>query len=98
MERAQTEAAEYLLAKKRVKKIKGVYTHSAIYCVVISVIIFVNLKFEPHFHWFWFSVIGWGIGLLSHWLSVFAFKKTGFVKNWEERKINELINENKNDK
>ncbi|QXP74077.1 2TM domain-containing protein [Tenacibaculum sp. AHE15PA] len=87
---------KYTQAKKRVKKIKGFYTHLAIYCIIIPVIIFVNLKFEPHFHWFWFSALGWGTGLFCHWLNVFGFNKTGLTKNWEERKIKELMNEDKN--
>lgn len=49
----------YLKAQKRVKEIKGFYTHLAVYCFVTPVIIFVNLKFVPQFHWFWFSVLGW---------------------------------------
>ncbi|WP_271406139.1 2TM domain-containing protein [Tenacibaculum soleae] len=92
------ETQQYIQAKKRVKKIKGFYTHLTIYCIVIPTIIFANLKFEPHFHWFWFSLIGWGIGLFSHWLSVFGFQKIGIGKNWEERKIKEIMNEGKNNK
>lgn len=97
MEKYYTSKDKYQLAKKRVKKIKGFYTHLAIYCLVIPIIIFTNLKFEPHFHWFWFSTIGWGIGLFSHWLSVFGFKMIGLGKNWEEKKIEELMkNQNNN--
>ncbi|WP_373940730.1 2TM domain-containing protein [Polaribacter sejongensis] len=55
-----TQKQQYIRAQKRVKKIKGFYTHLSIYCIVIPIIIFVNLKFEPHFHWFWFSLCGWG--------------------------------------
>ena len=46
----------YLRAQKRVKEIKGFYTHLQFTVLVISnVIILYKLKFEPHFHWFWFS-------------------------------------------
>jgi hypothetical protein len=89
-----TEEHNYVLVQKRVKKIKGFYTHLAIYCIVIPIIIFTNLKFEPHFHWFWFSTIGWGIGLFCHWLNVFGFRKLGFGKEWEENKIKEIMQEN----
>lgn len=93
MEIGTTQNQEYIKAQKRVKKIKGFYTHLSVYCVVIPVIIFVNLKYEPHFHWFWFSVCGWGTGLFIHWLTVFGFNLIGIGKNWEERKINEFMNE-----
>ena len=93
MEKDYTQDNKYKLVKKRVKKIKGFYTHLTVYCIVIPMIIFANLNFEPHFHWFWFSLIGWGIGLLCHWLNVFGFKKIGFGKDWEEKKIKELMEE-----
>jgi len=92
MERNNTEQERYLIAQKRVKRIKGFYTHLSIYCVIIPVIIFVNLKYEPHFHWFWFSLCGWGIGLFFHWFSVFGLNLVGLGKNWEEKKIKEFMN------
>ena len=93
METGTTQNQEYIKAQKRVKKIKGFYTHLSVYCVVIPVIIFVNLKYEPHFHWFWFSVCGWGTGLFFHWLSVFGLNLLGLGNDWEEKKIKEFMNE-----
>ncbi|WP_435415168.1 2TM domain-containing protein [Polaribacter aestuariivivens] len=90
------EEQQYIKAKKRVKDIKAFYTHLSVYCVIIPTIIFINLTFEPHFHWFWFSLIGWGLGLFCHWLIVFGIRLLGFEKNWEERKIKEFMNEKNN--
>lgn len=55
------EDQEYAKAHKRMKAIKGFYSHLSVYCTIIPIIIFVNLKFEPSFHWFWFSTLvgGW---------------------------------------
>lgn len=83
----------YNKAQKRVKKIKGFYTHLTVYCVIISILIFINLKYEPSFHWFWFSLCGWGTGLFFHWLSVFGLNLLGLGSNWEEKKIKEFMNE-----
>ena len=94
MQQDYTQQQLYIKAQKRVKEIKGFYTHFAIYCLVIPVIIFVNLTFVPEFHWFWFSVFGWGLGIFFHWLAVFGFHLIGFGKNWEEKKIKEFMNEN----
>ena len=93
MESNFTQQQRYLKAQKRVKDIKGFYSHLTVYCTIIPVIVFMNLKFEPSFHWFWFSVCGWGSGLFIHWLIVFGFNLIGIGKNWEERKINEFMNE-----
>lgn len=34
------------------------------YLLVIPFLIYINLTYSPIFHWFWFSAIGWGIGLI----------------------------------
>ena len=96
MERAFTKDQKYLQAEKRVEKIKEFYMHLTVYSLIIPTIIFVNLKFEPHFHWFWFSLLGWGTGLLIHWLNVFGFNLLGIGKNWEDKKIKEMMKEDKN--
>jgi energy-coupling factor transporter transmembrane protein EcfT len=93
MEKEFTKEQRYFQAQKRVRDVKGFYTHLAIYCVVISLLIFINLKYEPHFHWFWFSLTGWGIGFFSHWFRIFGFRLLGFGKNWEDKKIKKIMNE-----
>lgn len=94
METAFNNQERYQRAQKRVKDIKGFYSHLTAYCFVIPFIIFINLKFTPQFHWFWFSTLGWGLGLFFHWVKVFGFNALGLGKNWEERKIKEFMNEN----
>lgn len=78
----------YYRAKKRVEELKGFYGNLISYCCVIPILIFINLKFTPDFHWFWFSMAGWGFGLTMH-----AFKVFGYSANWEERKIKEILNQ-----
>lgn len=89
-----TEQQSYVRAQKRVKEIKGFYSHLIVYCVVISAIIYINLTFSPQFHWFWFSLSGWGLGLFIHWFAIFGFNMLGIGKDWEERKIKEFMNQN----
>jgi sensor histidine kinase YesM len=83
----------YYRAKKRVGELKGFYSNLISYCCVIPFLIFINLKFSPSFQWFWFSAAGWGFGLTMH-----AFKVFGYSKNWEERKIREILNKQENKK
>jgi hypothetical protein len=98
MQIAFKEEQRFLIAKKRVAKIKGFYLHFSVYCLIIPLIIFANLKFEPHYHWFWFSVLGWGTGLIVHWANVFGFPLLGIGKKWEDKKIREIMKRNKIDK
>ena len=80
------ESTVYNRAKKRVEALKSFYGNLVSYCVVIPVLAFINLQFMPQFQWFWFSMVGWGIGLTIHGLSVFGYGTT-----WEERKINQIL-------
>ena len=88
----------YNRAKKQVEKIKGFYSHLTSFVVVMSVLIFINLKYSPQYLWFFWSLLGWGIGLFFHAMKVFNF--TPFLnKDWEDRKIKQYMDEeNKNNK
>jgi len=86
-----SEEQKYLKAKKRVKEMKGFYIQLFLYLLLTPMLIVINLILSPQFQWFWFSTIGWAIGVFFHWMAVFGFKKIGFGKNWEENKIKELM-------
>lgn len=81
-----TESIAYLKASKRVKELKGFYGNVTSYCLVIPFLIFVNLYTAPNYHWFWWPMFGWGIGVASHALQVF-----GIGKNWEENQIRKIM-------
>ena len=83
----------YYKEKKRVEELKGFYGNLISYCCVIPFLIFINLKFSPHFQWFWFSAAGWGFGLIMHALKVYEYSS-----NWEERKIQEILQKEDNKK
>ncbi|QDO94344.1 histidine kinase [Formosa sediminum] len=83
------EQDAYYRAKKRVEEIKGFYGNLISYCVVIPVLIFINYKTFWGYQWFWYPMLGWGMGLVFHAISVF-----GYGKSWEERKIQEILKKN----
>ena len=88
------ENSNYVKAVERVEKLKEFYQNLASYCLVIPFLIFINLKFSPGFHWFWFPIFGWGMGLTFHFLEVNNYN-IFLGKNWEDRKIKEMMdNEN----
>jgi sensor histidine kinase YesM len=84
------ENMAYVRAKERVEKLKGFYGNLISYCFVIPILIFINLK-TSNFHWFWFPMLGWGMGLTFHALETF-----GYGKSWEEKKIREILNKENN--
>ncbi|TDQ27785.1 2TM domain-containing protein [Tenacibaculum caenipelagi] len=88
------ENSKYVKAVERVEKLKEFYQNLIAYCLVIPFLIFINFKTYSKFQWFWFPMIGWGIGLLFHFLDVSNYNLF-LGKNWEDRKIKELMEEDK---
>jgi len=86
------ENTSYFRAKERVEKIKGFYGNLASYCLIIPILIIINLTTNSNgFQWFWFPMLGWGLGVLFH-----AFETFGYGKSWEEKKIQEILNKQNN--
>ncbi len=91
---------KYQEALKRVKKIKGFYTHAIVYVFVNIMIVFLNVKnLDPGETYFQFknfmTAFFWGIGLVAHGFSVFV-PNWIMRQNWEERKIKEFMEKEKN--
>ncbi|GIZ14416.1 2TM domain-containing protein [Capnocytophaga catalasegens] len=89
-----TNENAYKKAQKRVKKLKKFYNHLFSYLIINSFLVGLNLYQNPHNPWSLWVIFGWGIGLTSHALRVFA-PDIFFGKNWEERKIRELMEQEK---
>ena len=83
----------YLKAKKRVEDLKGFYGNLFSYCLVIPLLIFINYRTYWEFKWFFFPMLGWGLGLAMHALQTF-----GYAQTWEEKKIKELMEKEKQQK
>ncbi len=87
------EEEKYIRAKKRVEQLKGFYGHLAIYILVNALLITINLISSPDDLWFYFPLLGWGIGLLAHFMSVFVIGR--FSEDWEDKKIKELMDKDR---
>jgi hypothetical protein len=85
----------YQKAKKQVKEIKGFYSHLLSYVLVMMILAFVNLKYTPEHIWFFWPLLGWGIGLYFHALKVFNWFPF-LDKSWEEKKIHQFMKEENN--
>ncbi|WP_333694567.1 2TM domain-containing protein [Flavobacterium sp.] len=93
------EEIKYQEALKRVRKIKGFYSHLLVYIVVNIMIVVVNIQnLSPGESYFqyknFFTAFFWGIGLVAHGFSVFL-PQWFLGSNWEERKIRELMEKDK---
>ncbi|WP_029272796.1 2TM domain-containing protein [Flavobacterium sp. KJJ] len=96
-----TNDESFNIAYRKVKKIKGFYSHLKVYIIVNLIIIVSNLsrdfsviKFNDNglFDWNTYSTaFYWGIALLIHAFSVFG-PDIFFNRDWEQKKIQEYMN------
>ncbi len=103
------QSQKFIEAQKRVKEIKGFYNHLTAYIIVNLALIILRIPVVIFFmdrlgenadkgfvEWIDLNVLitplVWGIGLFIHFIVVFG-KKSQFIRNWEERKIQEFLQE-----
>jgi hypothetical protein len=85
----------YQKAKKQVEEIKGFYSHLLSYVFVMLVLGGINVKYSPEHIWFFWPLLGWGLGLFFHAVKVFNWFPF-LDKKWEEKKIQEFMEQEKN--
>lgn len=84
------ETIAYEKAAKRVKELKEFYGNLTSFCLVIPFLAALNLLTAPGYLWFLWPMLGWGVGIAFHAVNVF-----GIGRDWEERQIKKLMEEEK---
>ncbi len=85
------EQQRYERARKRVEAIKGFYIHATAF-VLVNIALFAINTLVGGAWWFYWPLIGWGIGLGVHAINVFGFGGA-LGRECEERKTRELMDE-----
>ncbi|MEM9649550.1 MAG: 2TM domain-containing protein [Bacteroidota bacterium] len=100
----ESREASFLRAKKRVRQIRGFYTHLAVF-LVFNVIMYAvkdstmaliieesgihEVGFENYLHWqFWTITLSWAAIILIQGLKLYG---RPLIANWEKRKIQEYM-------
>jgi 2TM domain len=82
--------------KKQVAEVKDFYIHLMVYLVVnfslVLVYFFSTENIENVGFWPIWPILGWGIGIIFHALSVFVFDGEVFAK-WEDQEIAKRMKE-----
>jgi len=89
---------KYKEAKKRVRELKDFYRNLLTYVGVNILLIIINLLTSPGSLWFYWVTIFWGIAIVLHASKVFILKGKFLGKEWEEKKIKEIIGKESNSK
>ena len=90
MENKYQNEERYFKAKKQVEEIKGFYGNLTAYIVINIFFLILNLKTSPEHLWFFWPMLGWGIGVIFHGFKVFNYMPF-LSKNWEDKKINAFM-------
>jgi 2TM domain len=100
-----SEDTKYERAQHKVKIIKGFYKHLRVYIIINLFLLLIRAKIfrflrdgdfsDVHFErWLDYNSYGtilvWGVALLIHGLYAFQYKFK-FFKNWEDRKLKEIL-------
>lgn len=88
---------KFLKAQKRVEDLKGFYGNLTSYIIVNTGLLILNLLTSPQHLWFFYPLLGWGIGVALHAMKVFNYMPI-LNRDWEERKIKELMEKDNNTK
>lgn len=76
---------KYKAAKKRVKKVKGFYSHFATWLIMSAFFIVLNLISSSGNFWAIWPIMGWGLGVAFHAIGVFGVPGRG--ADWEEKML-----------
>lgn len=82
---------DYKEAKKKVEEEKKFYHHLGVYIVINIFFIVLNLVTSPDHLWFYWPMLGWGLGLFLQGVKVFT--NAGFSKEWEDKRIERYMND-----
>ncbi|TRZ42832.1 2TM domain-containing protein [Robertkochia solimangrovi] len=91
------EQDKYMRAKERVAEMKKFYGNLTSYILVIGFLTFINWYTNRlAYPWVLWAAGGWGLGLLFHAAKAFGWNPM-FNKEWEERKIREIMEKEQNE-
>lgn len=88
------EKQAYEYARKIIEERVGFFVHFLIYLFVNGVLFIINYRFSHGHWWFYFPLLFWGIGIFSHFLSVFLFSHN-IKERWIQKKAQDIIKKNK---
>ncbi|GAA5442317.1 hypothetical protein Misp06_00491 [Microbulbifer sp. NBRC 101763] len=75
---------------EHVRDIKAFYSHVITYVLVIIGLFILNLITSPGYFWVLWAALGWGIGLISHGMSVFEVFSL-FGPEWEKKQVEKRL-------
>ena len=70
----------YTNAKRKIEARMSFFTHLAVYLVVMTLLIILNVTVNGDYFWAKWPMIGWGSGVIVHGLRTFVFDSKSSLK------------------
>ena len=105
----ERKSPEYDLAKRKVDAIIGFKVHFGVYLAVNLFLVVLNLLLLkkkspqgeplPFLVYFWsiWPIIGWGVGVLLHYVAMARFASQSFAA-WQEQQVQEYLKQHQAEK
>ena len=79
-------------ARERAEAIQGLYIHLLVFVVINACLFGINwlTRGDSGAWWFYWPLLGWGVGLVAHGFSVFGLRGM-FGPDWEDKRIREIV-------
>jgi len=77
-----------------VRRLRGFYHHVFFFVLINAGLAAINLLSRPEVLWFQWPLLGWGIGLALHGLSMLR-RRPWLGADWEARKVREYLESEK---
>jgi hypothetical protein len=78
-------------ARRQLAALEAFYIHLFVFATVLAALAVINWATGGPW-WVLWVLLGWGVGVLAHALTVFG-QTSRAIADWEERKLREFLNE-----
>jgi 2TM domain len=85
-------------AEARVRRLRNFYSNLITFVFVNVLLLIINLIANPQNLWFYWVTLIWGIILLVQAFKIFTIRDQFLGDEWEQRKINEIMEKEKTKK
>ncbi len=69
--------------------------HAVVYLLVMAALAIINNATYSGYQWWLWPALGWGIGVVAHFLSTYLFQGGGLVDRMAKREAERMSNEEK---
>jgi len=86
---------KYKLAHRIAERKVGFIRHAAIYLLVVGSLAIINNVTYSGYQWWLWAALGWGIGVVSHFLSAFLYQSGALVDRVAKRELEKMDEQGK---